>query len=260
MTTIDAAFLDHALQVAREAAAAAEQVVARHYRAHLDIEIKADDSPVTIADREAEQAILAVLRASFPDHAYYGEEFGRSGSGRFLWLIDPIDGTKSFVRRYPMFSTQIALMIDGELMVGVSSAMQYGECAWARRGGGAFINGRPVQADHARNIGQAQVSTGNIKTLIRDPRRWSALGALLLDSNRIRGYGDFLHYHLLASAAVDVVIESDVNILDIAALTVIAREAGAVFTDLDGLPVGLETRSVLAAAAQLHGEVLQRLT
>ncbi len=259
MTTIDAAFLDHALQVARDAAAAAEQVVARHYRAHLDIEIKADDSPVTIADREAEQAILSVLRASFPDHAYYGEEYGRSGSGRFLWLIDPIDGTKSFVRRYPMFSTQIALMIDGELMVGVSSAMQYGECAWARRGGGAFINGRPVQADTARGLAGAQISTGNIKTLARDPRRWKALGTLILDCNRIRGYGDFLHYHLLASAGVDVVIESDINILDIAPLVVIAREAGAVFTDLQGQPIGLDTRSVLAAAAQLHGEVLQRL-
>ncbi len=259
MSAVDDAFLERALGVARDAAEAAEQIIAGHYQKHIDIEIKADDSPVTIADREAEQAILKVLRESFLDHAYYGEEYGRSGESRFLWLIDPIDGTKSFVRRYPMFSTQIALMVDGELVVGVSSAMQYGECAWARRGGGAFINGRAVRADTARSLGAAQISTGNIKSIARDPLRWAALGALILDCNRIRGYGDFLHYHLLASAAVDAVIESDVNILDIAALTVIAREAGATFTDLGGQPIGLETRSVLATAPQLHTEILRRL-
>lgn len=259
MTTMDDAFLDHALQVARDAAAAAEIVVARHYRAPIAIETKADQSPVTIADREAEQAILGTLRAQFPDHAYYGEEYGRSGNSRCLWLIDPIDGTKSFVRRYPMFSTQIALMVDGELVLGVSSAMQYGECAWARRGGGAWINGKPIRNDDVRALSAAQVSTGNIKTLARDPKRWAALGALLIDSNRSRGYGDFLHYHLLASGAVDAVIESDVNILDIAALTVIARESGARFTDLAGHDVGLETTSVLAALPGLHAQLLPRL-
>ncbi len=259
MNDINDDFLEHALQVARAAAAAAEAVVARHYRAPITIEIKSDESPVTIADREAERAILDVLRAAFPDHACYGEEYGRSGQGRFLWLIDPIDGTKSFVRRYPMFSTQIALMIDGELVLGVSSAMQYGECAWARRNGGAWINGERVRIDQQRTLAAAQISTGNIKTLARDPRRWAALGAVLLDSNRTRGYGDFLHYHLLASGAVDVVIESDVNILDIAALTVIGREAGACFTDLAGAPIGLETSSVLAALPALHTELLPRL-
>lgn len=255
----DDAFLDQALDVARRAADAAEAVIAKHYRAQLDIEIKADDSPVTLADREAEAAITAVLREAYPDHAIYGEEYGHSGSHDCLWLVDPIDGTKSFVRRYPMFSTQIALMISGELVLGVSSAMQYGECAWARRGGGAWINGQPVRADHERSLAQAQISTGNIKTLIRNPARWQALGALLLDCNRTRGYGDFLHYHLLAQGGVDAVIESDVNILDIAALCVIARESGAIFTDLDGAPIGLETGSVLATTAPLHRELLQRL-
>ena len=129
----------------------------------------------------------------------------------------------------------------------------------ARRGGGAFINGRPVQADVSRALGAAQISTGNIKTLARDPVRWAALGALILECNRIRGYGDFLHYHLLACGAVDAVIESDINILDVAPLVVIAREAGAVFTDLAGGPVGLDIRSSLVAAPALHSEILRRL-
>jgi histidinol-phosphatase len=259
MANLDNEFLDHALAVARRAADAAEAVVARYYRAPIDVETKSDESPVTIADRECEQAILAVLRGEFPDHAYYGEEYGRSGAGRLLWLIDPIDGTKSFVRRYPMFSTQIALMVDDALVVGVSSAMQYGECAWARRGGGAWINGARVDIGPQRALSAAQISTGNIRSLAADRRRWSALGSVIRDCNRIRGYGDFLHYHLLASGAVDAVIESDLNILDIAALTVIGREAGAVMTDLAGQEIGLQTASMLAARPNLHAELLSRL-
>ena len=259
MTTPAPAFLDAALAVALEAAAAAEAVVARHYRARFEVEIKADASPVTIADREAEQAILAVLRAAYPDHAVYGEEYGRSGDSDFLWLVDPIDGTKAFVRGYPVFSTQIALMHRGDLVLGVSSAGQFGERACARLGGGAFVNGERVQIGPAAQLADAQLSLGNLKSLAADARRWAALAGLVRGANRTRGYGDFLHYHYLARGAVDAVIESDVNILDIAALAVIVREAGAVFTELDGGPLTLDTRTVLAAVPALHDELRQRL-
>jgi histidinol-phosphatase len=103
------------------------------------------------------------------------------------------------------------------------------------------------------------LSVGNVKTLAADPRRWLALAELVRGANRTRGYGDFLHYHYLARGAVDAVIESDVNILDIAALAVIVREAGAVFSELDGGPLTLETRSVLAAVPALHDELRTRL-
>ncbi|MBK6727492.1 MAG: inositol-phosphate phosphatase [Xanthomonadales bacterium] len=259
MTVLSPAFLDAALEVAIEAAAAAESVVARHYRARFEVEIKADASPVTIADREAEQAILAVLRAAYPDHAVYGEEYGRSGEGEFLWLVDPIDGTKAFVRGYPVFSTQIALMHRGDLVLGVSSAGQFGERACARLGGGAFVNGERVQVGPAACLADGQLSLGNLKTLAADARRWAALAGLVRGANRTRGYGDFLHYHYLARGAVDAVIESDVNILDIAALAVIVREAGAVFTELDGGPLTLDTRTVLAAVPALHDELRLRL-
>ncbi len=245
-------FLDAALRVALNAADAAEAVIARHFRAQFDIEIKADASPVTIADREAEQAILGVLRAQYPDHAVYGEEYGRSGDSDFLWLIDPIDGTKAFVRGYEVFSTQIALMHRGELVLGVSSAGQFGERAWARRGGGAWLNGERVRIGTAQTLAEAQLSIGNIKTLAADSRRFGHLGQLILKANRTRGYGDFLHYHYLARGGVDAVIESDVNILDIAALAVIVREAGGVFSELDGSALTLDTRSVLAAVPALH--------
>ncbi|MDE2257062.1 MAG: inositol-phosphate phosphatase [Xanthomonadaceae bacterium] len=249
-------FLERALGVARQAAAAAAEVIRDHYARGVTAQIKADATPVTAADREAEIAIKDVLRTAFPDHAFYGEEFGREGAGDLLWLIDPIDGTKAFLRGYPMFSTQIALMHHGELVLGVSGAPVYGETAWARKGGGAFVDGKPIRVSGAREFDAGTaISIGNVKTLTRDAR-WAALGELIRRSGRIRGYGDFLHYHLLARGCIDLVVESDVNILDIAALAVIVREAGGVFADLDGRELTLDTTSVLAGTPALHAQAL----
>jgi histidinol-phosphatase len=216
------------------------------------VETKADATPVTIADREAETEIKRVLKARFPGHGYYGEEHGiERGDSDFLWLIDPIDGTKSFVRGYPFFSTQIALMHRGEIVLGVSAAAHFGEVAWARRGGGAFLNGERLAVSLTDRIESAALSFGNLKTLAGD-QRWLRMAGLVRRANRIRGYGDFYHYHLLARGSIDAVIESDVNILDIAPLVILVREAGGVFSDLDGREIGLKTTSVLAAAPGIY--------
>ncbi len=262
--SVDAALLDHALGIARKAASAAAAIIDGYYGGGYRFGLKPDATPVTQADIEAEAAIRAVLQAEFPGHAIYGEEQGRDAhDSDFLWLVDPLDGTKSFVRRNPVFSTQIALMHRGELVLGVSSASQFGQTAWARRGGGAFLahgtgEGAELRVANTNRLSDAALSTGNLKTLARGPR-WNALGELVIEANRSRGYGDFLHYHLLAQGSLDVVIESDVNILDIAALAVIVREAGGVFTDLSGAGLNLETRSVLAAVPALHDTVKGRL-
>lgn len=248
-----------ALAVAREAAAAAADILRHYWRRGVAVELKADATPVTVADREAERAIRRILKAGLPQAAIHGEEFGLDGEpGGLLWLVDPLDGTKSFVRHTPFFSTQIALMDGDELLLGVSSAPLYGETMWASAGAGAWFADARVQVADTSAMGAASISTGNLRTLTSDAR-WDALGALIRDSNRIRGYGDFCHYHLLARGSVDLVIESDVNILDIAALVVIVREAGGVFTDLDGAPPGLGTRSVLAGTPAIHAQALQRL-
>jgi histidinol-phosphatase len=251
-------FLARALATAQRAADAAEAVIRPRYRQQdFSVVTKADATPVTEADREAEATIKRVLREEFPDHAFFGEEEGREGYSDFLWLIDPIDGTKAFVRGYPMFSTQIALMHAGELVLGVSAAGEYGERAWATRGGGAFLDGKPMHIANASEFGpQTAISTGNLKSLAASGARWNALAELVRRVGRIRGYGDFLHYHLLARGAIDLVIESDLNILDIAPLVVIVREAGGVFTDLDGADIGLATRSALAGPAALHAQAL----
>ncbi len=257
--TLTDTWLDDALGVAREAAAAAAEVIA-HYRGRddVDVQYKADASPVTVADREAESAIRGILHRHYPDHAIYGEEQGREGEGDFLWLVDPLDGTKSFVRGTPFYSTQIALMHRGELVLGVSAAPHYGETMWARRGGGAFLDGKPVHVATTSDERKAVLSIGNVRTAAGNAVSWHALGELIGVVDRVRGYGDFCHYHLLARGAVDIVVESDVNILDIAALAVIVREAGGVFTDLHGRPLGLATRSVLATVPPLHDPVQWR--
>jgi histidinol-phosphatase len=247
------------LTAALDAARAAAPVVARYYQRNLQVNIKADKSPVTQADVETEQVIRKIITERFPSHGFYGEEMGSTGlDSEYLWLVDPIDGTKAFVREYPMFSTQIALMHKGRLIVGVSCAPAYGEFACAEIGVGAWINDKRIRVSDIDSIEGAAISAGNLKTLALS-NQWSKYGALIARANRIRGYGDFLHYHLLAAGKIDVVIESDVNILDIAALAVIVEAAGGKFTQLDGEPVNLNTTTVLASNGKLHEQVLQAL-
>ena len=201
--------LPKALAAAREAAQAAGAVILHYWRQGVAVELKSDDTPVTVADREAELAIRAILQKALPQASIYGEEFGRDEqAGDLMWLVDPLDGTKSFVRRTPFFSTQIALMHRGELVLGVSSAPVYGETMWASAGGGTWFDGERVRVADTEDMAKASISTGNVKTLTKDAR-WNALGAMIRDSNRIRGYGDFCHYHLLARGGLDLVIESD---------------------------------------------------
>jgi histidinol-phosphatase len=248
--------LDKALAAARDAAGAAAEIILHYWRNGVDVVTKGDDTPVTVADRESELAIREILARALPEAGIYGEEYGADDTTReWLWLVDPLDGTKSFVRRTPFFATEIALMHRGELVLGVSSAPVYGERMWAVKGRGAYLDGERVHVADTAALAQAVISTGNVKTLTTDAR-WGVLGELIRESNRIRGYGDFCHYHLLARGGVDLVIESDVNILDIAALAVIVREAGGVFTQLDGGPLNLESRSVLAGTPAIHAAAL----
>ncbi len=247
------------LETAIEAARAAAEIGRRYYRSNLEVETKADRTPVTRADVESEEAIRAIIQAAYPEHGFYGEETGRSGAdGDYLWLVDPIDGTKAFVRQYPFFSTQIALMHRGEIVLGVSNGTMFDELAWAERGRGAWLNGDRLTVSDIETVESAAVSTGNIGSLAASAG-WAALGSILGGANRTRGYGDFYHYHLLAAGKIEAVIESDVNILDIAALSIIVSEAGGVFTDLDGRPPALDIRSVLAANPLLHADLLARL-
>jgi len=247
------------LDAALAAAAAAAELIRSSYRRNIAVRIKADRSPVTEADVAAEQAIREVLQGRFPDDGFYGEESAAERlDAEWLWLVDPIDGTKAFVREYPMFSTQIALMHHGRLELGVSCAPVYGETAWAERGHGAWLDGARLSVSTIAAFEDATLSTGNLKSLAGGPR-WAALGRIVSRLDRIRGYGDFLHYHLLAAGKIEAVLESNIHILDIAALAVIIEEAGGRVTDLDGAPLSLRSGSILASNGRLHGPILEEL-
>jgi histidinol-phosphatase len=247
------------LKAALDAADRAADIARALFQHNIEVRIKADKSPVTEADVRCEIAIREILEARFPSHGFFGEETGsRDANAESVWLVDPIDGTKAFVREYPMFSTQIALMRRGEIVLGVSSAPVYGELSFAERGCGAYLNGKAVTVSQVATIESAALSSGNMKTLATGSQ-WARYGALIAQVSRIRGYGDFLHYHLLASGKIDAVIETDVNILDIAACVAIVNEAGGRFTELSGAPITLESTSVLATNGHMHAPILAAL-
>ena len=247
------------LETAIAAARAGEAVIRRYYRAPVDVSLKADQSPVTVADVETEQAIKQVIRSMFPDHGFYGEETGQERiDAEYVWLIDPIDGTKSFVREIPFFSTQIALYRHGEPVLGVSNAPLFDELACAEVGQGVWLNDTTIRVSEVDDFGKATLSTGNLATLARSDH-WSRFGQIVADVNRLRGYGDFYHYHLLAAGKIDMIVESDVSILDVAALAVIIREAGGQVTDFRGQPLTLQSTSIIASNSRLHGRLLDRL-
>lgn len=257
--------LDHALQVALNAAEQAAAAISAHRLHATQVELKADQSPVTAADRAAELAIRSVLQQHYPGHAIYGEEYGdhsdnsQRDSG-CLWLLDPIDGTKSWIAGLPFWSIQIALMVQQQVVVGVSAAPAFDELACASTAHASTLNQQPIRCSTTTALQHCRLSLGNISTLAADSARWRGLAAIIRQCNRVRGYGDYYHYHRLAAGQLDAVLESDVNILDIAALLLIVQSAGGIMSDTHGQPIDLNTTSVLAAATpQLHHTLLTML-
>ena len=255
MTEINEQFLNSCLVTAKRAAKSAEQIIKHYYKCSPETKVKEDLTPVTQADTECEQVIKQVLAAQFPDFGFYGEETGKSNmDSEFLWLVDPIDGTKSFVREYHFFSTQIALMHNNKIIMGLSHAPMFNETAWAAIGLGAFIDNEALTVSDFNKPEDCCFSTGNLRSLVTDKQAWEKLRQILSLCHKTRGYGDFYHYHLLAAGKLELVLESDVNILDIAALSILVREAGGQITDMQGQPIGLETTSVLAGNSQNYSK------
>ncbi|MCH8291911.1 inositol-phosphate phosphatase [Candidatus Poribacteria bacterium] len=245
------------LKVALEAAQKAEEVILRYYSDSINPELKADGTPVTIADTTAEKVIIETIQRRFPDHGFLGEESGtvHSQSG-YQWIIDPIDGTKNYIRNIPLFATQIALMKNDELILGISNSPVLKEVLYAERGEGAFLNDQQIHVSSVSEISEAMVCHGGLRWF-SEKGILSNLCDLIDHSYRSRGFGDFYMYHLLASGRADIVIESDIKIWDIAALTVILEEAGGRATDLQGKRVGKDTVSMVATNNVLHDSVFK---
>lgn len=245
------------LKVALEAAQKAEEVILRYYSDSINPELKADGTPVTIADTTAEKVIIETIQRRFPDHGFLGEESGTAHSqSGYQWIIDPIDGTKNYIRNIPLFATQIALMKNDELILGISNSPVLKEVLYAERGEGAFLNDQQIHVSSVSEISEAMVCHGGLRWF-SEKGILSNLCDLIDHSYRSRGFGDFYMYHLLASGRADIVIESDIKIWDIAALTVILEEAGGRATDLQGKRVGKDTVSMVATNNVLHDSVFK---
>jgi histidinol-phosphatase len=227
----------------------------------LLVETKPDLTPVTEADREVERAIRERIAAERTGETVVGEEFGpdehEGSSGR--WIIDPIDGTKNYVRGIPVWATLIALERAGALSVGVVSAPALGGRRWwAVRGGGAFADDRRLSVSKIERVEDAQICYGGLGAWRRSGML-DGLLELIRRSWRSRGYGDFWMHMLVAEGAADVATEIEVSIWDMAAVKVIVEEAGGLFTDLTGRSTA-SGGSALSTNALLHDEALSILT
>jgi histidinol-phosphatase len=231
--------------------------LARFRDRSLVVATKPDLTPVTEADRATEEALRAEIARARPDHGIVGEEFGAVGSSAWRWVLDPIDGTKNYVRGIPVWATCIALQRDDEVVVGVVSAPALGRRWWASRGGGAFADGAPIRVSGVADLADAQLSYDSVTGF-----EAHGLGGRFLDLARrcwrTRGLGDFWSHVLVAEGAVDVAVEPEVSLWDVAAVQVIVEEAGGRFTDLAGRarPDG---GSAVSTNGLLHGEVLATL-
>lgn len=198
------------------------------------IEWKADNSPVTVADREAETHLRAALLQSFPDDGFLGEEFGdQPGTSGFRWIVDPIDGTRCFIRGIPLWATLVGLEYRGEMIAGVAVEPVPGNTYRALRGDGAYRNDRRIRVSDVDKLDGAMMFYSNVSYFDRAGKREPLL-RLIEATGRERGYGDYFGFLLLAQGSGDLVVDYGVHAWDVAGLKVIVEEAGGRFTDWDG--------------------------
>jgi histidinol-phosphatase len=235
----------------------------RFQAADLRVETKPDLTPVSDADKAAEELVRTQLRRTRPRDAVVGEEFGSTGHGSRQWVVDPIDGTKNFVRGVPVWATLLALLDGGEPVVGVVSAPALGRRWWAARGTGAWTgrslsSARRLHVSAVADLADASLSYSDLREWERAGRREEFL-ALQDQVWRTRAYGDFWSYMLVAEGGVDVATEPRLELYDMAALDVIVREAGGRFTSLDG-DDGPFGGSAVASNGLVHDAVVTALS
>ena len=226
--------LDARIAPAAELARLTGDIALRHYRSHLVVEMKADGSPVTVADRAAEEAARDWVRRFFPQDGVFGEEFGEERAGaRRRWVIDPIDGTKSFVRGVPLWGSLVALCEGETVLAGAAYFPAVGELIAAAPGAGCWWNGSLCAVSAVATLGAATVLTTDDRCRERPSRRvgWERVAAA---ASIARTWGDCFGYLLVATGRAEMMCDAVLSPWDAAALYPIVREAGGTFTDWDG--------------------------
>ena len=244
------------LKIAIEAAKAGAKASLVYFNNNPKVTVKPDNTPVTRADKEGEEAIKKVILGAFPNASFLGEESGSTGSGETVWVIDPVDGTKNFIRGIPFWGIEIALVKKNEIVLGVSLGPVMNELMYAEKGKGAFLNGKKVSVSKIAKLSDALINHGTLHYFKnRMPRVLDLIGK----TYRERGYADFYGYHLVASGRADIMLDAKNGPWDIAALKIIVEEAGGRVTNYEGDPWQLSDTTGVATNRLLHDEVIKVL-
>jgi inositol-phosphate phosphatase/L-galactose 1-phosphate phosphatase/histidinol-phosphatase len=255
---MDSRSYQDALALAEQLADAARATSMKYFRTRLTIESKDDHSPVTLADREVEQQMRALIATAFPDHAICGEEFGASGAAQYTWVLDPIDGTKPFVLGFPTFGSLICLMDHDRPVIGVIEIPATNE-RWIGTPDGATLNGMRVNAAACASLSEAKLA-GTSPYDFSD-EDYLRLRRLISQTAMHRFGGGCYSFGLLANGGVDLVIEAGLEPWDYMALVPVVEGAGGVITDWQGAPLGMSSdgRVVASCTQALHEEALRSL-
>ena len=239
-----------------EAARRAGQLALRYFeQAQLKVEWKQDDSPVTVADREAEQLLRDTLHRAFPDDGFLGEEYGDTpGASGFRWVLDPIDGTRNFVRGIPVWATLVGLEYQGEQIAGVAEAPALRTTWRALRGDGAYRGERRIRVSDISDLSKSLLFYSSLSWFLKAGKQDVFL-ELTQKTERQRGFGDFYGHVLVAEGAGDVMVEHGVHAWDIAALKPIVEEAGGRLTTWKN-GADITQPDVIASNGKLHDEIL----
>jgi len=247
--------MDKRLETAIAAAKAGGEVARRYFRSGVTVEYKSDRSPVTRADRECEAKIIESLRAAYPDYGIVGEELGERAGAGARWIIDPIDGTKNFIRGIPFFASLIGLEEEGEITLGVIYAPALDDLLYAAKGQGAFDGRGRVHVSNIAPLRDGMVVFGGLD-VFRTAGRWSAFERLVRVSGRQRGFGDYFGHTFVARGQAEAMVELDLKPWDLAAIKIVVEEAGGRFTDLEGTAT-IYGGTAVASNGAVHDEILE---
>ena len=252
MTAVAASdFLNFALDAAWQAG----RVTLGYFQTGVAVQRKADNTPLTIADQQAEQKLRQLIEQYWPDHSIIGEEYGRTQTNSaYTWVLDPIDGTKSFVSGVPLYANLLALLKDDEPILGVINFPALNEMVYAVRGGGCFWNGRPARVSETKSLADAVILCSDLNTFEAYGR--AAQWQKLIEASYVqRTWGDAYGYALVATCRADVMVDPIMALWDIAPMQVIMEEAGGTLTDWQGNSTIYEEESI-ATNTHLLPEVL----
>ena len=250
---------------ALELAERADALSMRHFGGPVPAVTKPDGTPVTEADRAIEAELRSRIAQAWPEHAVFGEEQGGAlHAAAPTWVLDPIDGTKNYMRGVPVFATLIALVVDGRALLGVASAPALGERWDAAEGLGARRNGAAIGVSAIAAVEHAHILHGDADRFRDAPGLWAAFGDLHDEAWRMRGFGDYWNHLLVAAGAAEAAFERELPAWDVAALVAIVSEAGGRITDAHGASVlapdhAARPNLVVTSNGALHDALLARL-